>query len=106
MARFEQGKSGNPNGRPKGAQNKLTRTVRETILEAFNKLQEDPKVNIIQFAKDYPRDFYTIASKLIPTEIRGTINTSDEIDYSKLSDAALDEIINASTKDESESGEM
>lgn len=99
---FEKGNS----GRPKGSQNKLTKTVRETILEAFNKLQEDPKVNIVQFAKDYPRDFYTIAAKLIPTEIRGTINTSDEVDYSKLSDAALEEIINATTKDESESREV
>ncbi len=102
MARFEKGNS----GRPKGAVNKITKTVRETILDAFNTIQSDPKVNIIAFAKQYPRDFYTIAAKLIPTEIRGTINTSDEIDYSKLSDAALDEIINASTKDESESGEV
>lgn len=96
MARFEKGQG----GRPKGVQNKLTRTVRETILDAFNTLQEDPKVNIISFAKNYPRDFYQIAAKLIPTEIRGTINTSDEVDYSKLSDAALEEIINASTKDD------
>lgn len=103
---FVKGQSGNPNGRGKGTPNKLTKTVRETILEAFNTLQEDPKVNIISFAKNYPRDFYQIAAKLIPTEIRGTINTSDEVDYSKLSDAALEEIINASTKDESESREV
>ena len=108
MARalFEQGKSGNPNGRPKGSPNKLTKTVRGTVLSTFNKLQEDKEHNLEAFAKKYPRDFYTIASKLIPTEIRGTINTSDEIDYSKLSDAALDEIINASIKDESESREV
>lgn len=102
---FEKGHS-KIGGREKGSQNKLTKTVRETILDAFNKLQEDPKVNIISFAKDYPRDFYQIAAKLIPTEIRGTINTSDEVDYSKLSDEALEEIINASTKDESESREV
>lgn len=102
MARFEKGNA----GKPKGALNKLTKTVRETILDAFNKLQDDENHNLEAFAKKYPRDFYQIAAKLIPTEIRGTINTSDEVDYSKLSDAALEEIINASTKDESESREV
>lgn len=98
-------KEGNP-GRPKGAKGKLTKTVRETVLSAFNSLQDDPQHNITAFAKKYPRDFYNIAAKLIPTEIRGTINTSDVVDYSKLSDAALEEIINATNNNESESREM
>lgn len=61
-------------GRPKGAQGKLNRTVKETVLAVFNEIQEDPKVKLLQFAKTYPRDFYAIAAKLIPTEISGEID--------------------------------
>ena len=66
-------KEGNP-GRPPGVQNKLTSTVKETVLNAFNQLQNDPKNNIVAFAQKYPRDFYQIAAKLIPTEINARIN--------------------------------
>lgn len=70
--------SGN-GGRPKGAQNKLTKTVKETVLSAFNELQSDPKHNIVAFAKKNPRDFYQIAAKLIPTEIKGNVNNTNKI---------------------------
>jgi hypothetical protein len=60
-------------GRPKGAENKLTKTVKETVLAVFNNLQEDPKNSLGAFAEKYPRDFYQIAAKLIPTEITGTV---------------------------------
>ncbi len=73
-------KPGNP-GKPKGTQNHLTRTVKETVLYVFNKIQSDPKVNMEEFAKKYPRDFYAIAAKLIPSEITGefTITKVTEI---------------------------
>jgi hypothetical protein len=72
---FEKGKE-KTGGREKGVQNHLTKTVKETVLEVFNKLQEDPKANLEQFAKKYPREFYQIAAKLIPTEITGNIRTT------------------------------
>lgn len=72
---FEKGKS-KTGGRQKGVQNQITKTVKETVLDVFNKIQEDPKVNLEQFAKKYPRDFYMIAAKLIPTEITGTLKTT------------------------------
>lgn len=72
---FQKGKQ-KTGGRQKGVQNSFTRTVKETVLDVFNKIQEDPKVNLEQFAKKYPRDFYLIASKLIPTEITGTLKTT------------------------------
>lgn len=68
---FQQGNS----GRPKGAQGKLTRTVKETVADVFNELQADPKHSLKQFAMDHPRDFYAIAAKLIPTEITGTLKS-------------------------------
>lgn len=66
--RFQEGNT----GRPKGATGKLTRTVKETVLSVFNTLQEDPKHNLEAFAKKYPKDFYNISAKLIPTEMIGS----------------------------------
>lgn len=67
-------KAGNP-GRPPGA-NKLTKTVKETVLDVFNQLQEDPNHSLLMFAQKHPRDFYAIAAKLIPTEISGKLVTT------------------------------
>jgi hypothetical protein len=71
MTKFKQGNS----GRPKGAIGKLNKTVKETVLNTFNQLQNDPKHNLEAFARKHPREFYLIASKLIPTEMIGTTET-------------------------------
>jgi hypothetical protein len=60
-------------GRPHGATGRLNRTVRETVLEAFTELQDDPNVNLVSWAREEPTEFYKIASKLIPTEITGSV---------------------------------
>lgn len=67
-------KAGNP-GKPKGATNHLTRTVKETVLSVFQELQGDPKHNLAAFARKYPRDFHNIAARLIPTELTGSVKT-------------------------------
>lgn len=69
-------KQGNP-GKPLGATNKLTKTVKETVLAVFNELQDDPKNSLLAFAQKHPRDFYNIAAKLIPTDIKATIETEN-----------------------------
>ena len=75
MARFVKGQVQNPAGRPKGAIGKLNKTVKETVLNTFNKLQEDKSHNLEAFARKHPKEFYLIASKLIPTEMIGTTET-------------------------------
>jgi len=65
-------KPGN-SGRPPGIQNKLSKTVKQTVLEVFNEMQEDPDNSLKSFAEKYPREFYQIAAKLIPTELTGTL---------------------------------
>lgn len=65
-------KVGNP-GRPAGIQNKLSKTVKETVLAVFNELQDDPNHSLTAFAKKEPAEFYRIAAKLIPTEITATV---------------------------------
>jgi hypothetical protein len=75
VPKFEKG---NP-GRPVGATNRLAKTVKGTVLEVFNKIQEDPKLNLVAFSKKYPREFYQIAARLIPTELQATIETYPSI---------------------------
>jgi hypothetical protein len=70
VAKFKKGEA---TGRPKGAQNKLTRTVKETVLAVFDDLQSDPRSNLLSWGKDNPTEFYKIAAKLIPTEIKGEV---------------------------------
>ena len=70
---FKKGESGNLKGRPPGAQGKLTKTVKETVLAVFNNLQEDPKANLEEWAKKEPTEFYKIAAKLIPTEVNAQV---------------------------------
>jgi hypothetical protein len=75
MARFGKGNNANPKGRPVGAIGKLNKTVKETVLNTFNELQKDKSHNLEAFAKKHPKEFYLIASKLIPTEMVGTTET-------------------------------
>lgn len=70
---FKKGQSGNPNGRVEGSKNKLTKTVKETFLAVFLDIQSDPKINLAAFAKENTKEFYQLASKLIPTEVSATI---------------------------------
>jgi hypothetical protein len=62
-------------GRKAGVPNSLTRTVKERVLEVFNELQEDPKVNMVTWAKNEPTEFYKIAAKLIPAEINAHVDS-------------------------------
>lgn len=72
MQKGQRGFSKGNGGRPLGVKNKLTKTVKETVLDVFNQLQDDPKKNLLEFGKKYPIHFYQMAAKLIPTEITGT----------------------------------
>jgi hypothetical protein len=69
-------KKGQPKlgGRTEGTQNKLTKTVKERVLEVFNELQEDPQSNLLSWAKEEPTEFYKIAAKLIPADINAKVD--------------------------------
>jgi len=60
-------------GKVKGTPNKLTRTVKETVLAVFDNLQADPKANLLSWGKENPTEFYKIAAKLIPTEVNANV---------------------------------
>jgi len=60
-------------GRLPGSQNKLTKTVKELVLNVFNDIQEHPTANLKSFAESNPIEFYKIASRLIPTEVNAHV---------------------------------
>lgn len=67
---------GESKGRPVGTPNKINKTVREAVLNVFNRLQDEtlyPRANLMNWAESEPTEFYKIAAKLIPTEITGTL---------------------------------
>lgn len=70
---FEKGKSGNPKGKPRGAVNKLNKAIKLAIQETLNDLQEDPKNNLLAWAKKNPGEFYKLAAKLIPSEAKADL---------------------------------
>ena len=75
LSRFKKGdKKPEKSGRKKGVQNELTKqmkTVKEMVLQTAITLNSSPQTSLLKFAKDDPKTFWTIAAKLIPTELTG-----------------------------------
>ena len=74
---FKEGNS----GRPKGATGKVNRLVKDVVSDVFTHLQTDPtakkkRADLKSWAVDYPKDFYQIASKLIPVQMEGGIEAT------------------------------
>jgi len=65
-------------GKPKGAQNKLTKSVKEAFEIAFNELQGDKNANLAKWAKENTTEFYKLAAKLIPTSVNADLTTQGE----------------------------
>lgn len=83
-------KGNNPGpGRPKGVPNKVPKTVKEGFLNAFIDLQSDPKNNILSFAKKNPKLFYALASKLIPTEVKGAFTGKTTLEIVRKSNTTV-----------------
>jgi hypothetical protein len=66
-------------GRTKGTPNKTTREVREWFNLVFRLLQKDPNVNLLEWAKANPTEFYKLAARLIPTQVTGAEGKAIEI---------------------------
>ena len=66
---FEKGNK----GKPKGAVNKTTATVKEAFTEAFGKLQLKKGVNLAEWGEANPTEFYKLCTKLIPVAVDATV---------------------------------
>ena len=75
-------------GRPKGAKNKLTASVKGNIVAVFTRL--GATAAMADWAADHRTDFYRLYARLAPTELEVTAQV---IDANGLTDAELAEII-------------
>ena len=83
--KFKEGRK-KTGGRVAGTPNRFPSTVKEVFLQTFLELQNDPENNLPAFARKYPRDFYPIAAKLIPTEVRQEISIPEGIKLQFITD--------------------
>jgi hypothetical protein len=63
---FQPGQSGNPSGRPKGARNKLSEKLLETLATHF---EEHGKTAIEKVYSESPRDYLKIVALLVPKQM-------------------------------------
>jgi hypothetical protein len=88
---FKKGQSGNPTGKPKGASNKTTTDLREWINNFIDNNRE-------QIQKDWkalePKERIIMFEKLLKYSLPTLQATSLELNFEKMTDEQLDEIIN------------
>lgn len=91
---FEKGQSGNPGGRPKGAANKVTNQLRETITafldENFEKVKKD-------FAKLTPAMRIRMYLELLQYGVPKLQSVQIETEFDRLTDEQLQEIVDELT---------
>ena len=64
-------------GRKAGSKNKLTMKIRDAIENAFEEV--GGQAYLVQVAKDDPRTFVALLSKIIPAEVNAKIGGYEEI---------------------------
>jgi len=89
---FTAGTSGNPDGRPKGARNKLTEAFLDTVAKDF---AENGAEAIERVRLEDPVMYLKLVRSLVPRELIATHEQAPDIDYAELTDAEIVELIEA-----------
>ena len=79
----EKAKAARAKAAPRG-ESRLTRAVKDVVLETFNQMQEKPGVNLFDWAQSEPTEFYKLASKLIPSEINSTVKGEMVVNWNEV----------------------
>ena len=78
-------------GRPKGKENRVTRSVKEALIEAFDKMGGVPA--LVRWGRANPTDFYKLWLRLLPIQVTGLdggpIKVEHKHDLSQLSTEEL-----------------
>lgn len=56
-------------GRRKGSLNRYSTSVKEQLLATFNQLQGEERVNLLDWARANPTEFYRLSAKLLPLQV-------------------------------------
>lgn len=59
-------------GRPKGSLNKLTRTTKDALVDAFERLGGVD--SLVAWGKDNQTEFYKLWSKIIPLDVNANVS--------------------------------
>lgn len=70
-------KNGPGKGRPAGALNKTTRTLKGAIEKAFAEV--GGAAWLVELAKSDPRSFVALLGRLLPSEVKAEVNTKGEL---------------------------
>lgn len=94
---FKKGQGKIPgSGRPKGTANKVTTSVKQALIEAFDQMGGIP--SLVRWGRQNPTDFYKLWSRLLPIQITGEgggpVVVQTKHDLSKLSIEELTTLAN------------
>lgn len=85
------GKTGNPNGRPKGSPNKATKSVREWLSKLIDDNREQIKKDLASLE---PKERLQVLEKFMQYTVPKMQSVEARVDIDRLSDSQVDQVIN------------
>lgn len=92
MTQFKKGKSGNPNGRPRGSINEKTKYIREWIISLIGSNAQSMAEDFKRLpSKEKWRVFAQLMPYATPKQTEATLKA--DVNFSQLSDEQVDNIV-------------
>ena len=85
------GKTGNPNGRPKGSPNKTTQSVREWLTRLIDDNREQIRKDLAALE---PKERLQVLEKFMQYTVPKMQSVEACVDIDRLSDSQIDQVIN------------
>ena len=85
------GKTGNPNGRPKGSPNKTTQSVREWLTRLIDDNREQIRKDLAALE---PKERLQVLEKFMQYTVPKMQSVEARVDIDGLSDSQIDQVIN------------